>query len=283
MTRRASGRIIATLVSLLVVASYVFLTLLFVTPSNPMKSAFAGVTSAASPYFAQKWNVFAPHIAKSNPQLRIQAQWRDDEGQLVKSGWVNVTAVEFSAVAGNALPSRIQKLSWNVLASYVTCFGDLTTEQKAVVQDTFIERFGSGYRGVPAEELIDRLVALGEDRGDVLELLRYDFMIKEYATYFATATFDEEIERVRWEVYGSVRTISTGDSMTSCSTNRHSRASGGGTLMIAFARTHWLPSKTSSHDTATIRELSITGTPRDATHPGWASGRMGDWHREGHL
>lgn len=201
MTRRASGRVIATLVSLSIVASYVFLTLLFVTPSNPMKSAFAGVTSAASPYFSQKWNVFAPNIAKSNPQLRIQAQWRDDEGELVKSEWVSVTAVEFGAVAGNALPSRIQKLSWNVLAAYSTRFGDLNTEQKAAVQDTFIERFDGGYRGIPSEELIDRLVSLGDDRGDVLDLLRYDFMIKEYATYFATATFDEEIERVRWEVY----------------------------------------------------------------------------------
>lgn len=201
MARSTRGRIMATAFSMFVVAAYVCVTLLFVSPPNPVKTALAGVTQAATPYFAQKWNVFAPNIAKSNPQLRIQAQWRDDDGELVKSDWVNVTSVEFGAVAGNALPSRIQKLSWNALSAYLRRFGELTTEQKAVVQDTFIERFDRGYRAVPAEQLIDRLESLGENRSDVLDMLRYDFMLKEYATYFATARFDKEIERIRWEVY----------------------------------------------------------------------------------
>ncbi|MBT2519023.1 hypothetical protein J7E29_16395 [Streptomyces sp. ISL-90] len=191
----------ATVVSFLVVVAYVFVTLLFVSPPNPVKTAFAGVTRVASPYFAQKWNVFAPNIAKSNPQLRIQAQWRDDEGRLVKSEWRNVTAVEFAAVPGNALPSRIQKLSWNALGSYLTRFRELTTDQRAMVQDTFIERIDDGYRGIPPQQLIDRLVAFGENRGDVIDILRYDFMLKEYTTYFATAVFDKKIERIRWEVY----------------------------------------------------------------------------------
>lgn len=201
MVKSAHGRIIATVVSLFVVAAYVFVTLLFVTPPNPMKSTFAGVTRAASPYFAQKWNVFAPNIAKSNPQLRIQAQWRAENGELVKSEWTNVTAVEFGAISGNALPSRIRKLSWNALGAYLTRFNDLTSEQKAVVKDTFIERFDGGYRGVPPEALIDRLGSLADNRGDVLDVLRYDYMLKEYCTYFATAMYDKEIERIRWEIY----------------------------------------------------------------------------------
>ncbi len=122
MATSARGRIIATVVSLSVVVSYVFVTLLFVSPPNPVKTAFSGVSKAATPYFAQKWNVFAPNIAKSNPQLRIQGQWRGSDGALVKSEWINVTAVEFGAVAGNALPSRVQKLSWNALAAYLTRF-----------------------------------------------------------------------------------------------------------------------------------------------------------------
>lgn len=201
MARNPRSRVVATAVSALIVVAYVFVTLLFVSPPNPVKTALAGVTQAASPYFAQKWNVFAPNIAKSNPEFRIQAQWRDDEGNLVKSEWQNVTAVEFSAVTGNALPSRVQKLSWNALAGYLTRFSDLTSEQKAVVQDTFIERADGGFRATPSDELIERLTALAENRGDVLDLLRYDYMLKEYATYFATASFDEKIERIRWEVY----------------------------------------------------------------------------------
>ena len=201
MASSARGRIVATIVSLTVVAAYVFVTMLFVTPTNPVKSALSDVTRAASPYFAQKWNVFAPNIAKSNPQLRIQAQWRDDDGALVKSEWTNVTAVEFGAVTGNALPSRIQKVSWNALAAYLTRFRDLTTPQRAVVQDTFIERFEDGFRAKPSDQLIEQLAGLADNRGDVVDLLRYDYMLKEYATYFATATFDHEIERIRWEIF----------------------------------------------------------------------------------
>lgn len=201
MARSTRGRIIATIVSFALVAVYVFVTMLFVTPPNPVKAALSDVTRAASPYFAQKWNVFAPNIAKSNPQLRIQAQWRDADGSLVKSEWTSVTEVEFGAVTGNALPSRVQKLSWNALAAYLTRFRDLTTPQRALVQDTFIERAGDGYRGKPPDQLIDQLTSLADNRGDVVDLLRYDYMLKEYATYFATATFDHEIERIRWEIY----------------------------------------------------------------------------------
>ena len=201
MAHSTRGRGIATAISIFVVVAYVFLTLLFVSPPNPVKTAFAGVTRAASPYFAQKWNVFAPNIATSNPELRIQAQWRDADGDLVKSEWRNVTAVEFAAVTGSALPSRVQKLSWNALSGYLTRFRALTGEQRTVVQDTFIERFDGGYRGTPPDDLVDRLGASADNRSDVVDLLRYDYMLKEYATYFATATFDHKIERIRWEVY----------------------------------------------------------------------------------
>jgi len=201
MASTTRGPIISTVIGFVVLASYVFVTLLFVTPSGPVQTAFAGVTRAASPYFAQKWNVFAPNIATSNPQLRIQAQWRDDDGALVRGGWVNVTSVEFGAVTGHALPSRIQKLSWNALGAYLTRFGRLTPDQKRLVQDTFIERFEGGYRAVPAPDLIDRLDALGPNRSEVRDLLRYDFMMKEYVTAFAMAAFDTPIERVRWEIY----------------------------------------------------------------------------------
>lgn len=200
MAKSPGGRVIATAVSMFVVVAYVIVTLAFVAP-DPVKGALSGVARAATPYFAQKWNVFAPNIAKSNPQLRIQAQWRDENGQLVKSDWVSITEVEFGAVSGHPLPSRIQKSSWNTLGGYLTRFRKLNDEQQDIVQNTFIERHDGGYRARPSDELIDELEALGENRGAVIDLLRYDYMVKEYATYFATATFDKEIERIRWEVY----------------------------------------------------------------------------------
>jgi hypothetical protein len=199
--RSKRGRIAATIVSASVVAAYTFVTLMLVTPPNPVKAVFSDVTEAASPYFAQRWNIFAPNIAKTNSQLRVQAQWRNENGDLVESDWASITAVEFRAVTGSALPSRIQNLSWTALDSYFARFVVLTGEQRAVVQDTFIERFEGGFRSKPPEQLIDQLVSLADNRDQVVELLRYDSMINEYATYFATAAFDRKIERIRWEIY----------------------------------------------------------------------------------
>ena len=119
----------------------------------------------------------------------------------MKSEWVSVTEVEFRSVPGRALPSRIQKTSWNTLSAYLKRFRGLNDEQRAIVQDTFIERHNGGYRGTPPEQLIAQLEALGDDRGAVLDLLRHDYLMKEYVTYFATAWFDRDIERVRWEIH----------------------------------------------------------------------------------
>lgn len=201
MVGTSRGPIAATIISSAVISAYVFVTLMFVTPPNPVKAAFSDVTAAASPYFAQRWNIFAPNIAKTNSQLRVQAQWRNENGDLVESDWASITAVEFGAVAGHALPSRIQNLSWTALDGYLARFVVLTGEQRALVQDTFIERHEGGFRAKPHEQLVDQLSSLGDNRDQVVELLRYDSMIKEYATYFATAAFNEKIERVRWEVF----------------------------------------------------------------------------------
>ncbi|WP_442574536.1 DUF5819 family protein [Microbacterium sp. F51-2R] len=181
-----------------------FVTLLFVSPPNPVKTAFAAVTGAASPYFAQKWNVFAPNISKSNPEFLVQAQWRDSGGHLVKSRWLNITQVEFASVTGSALPSRVQKLSWNALTAYLTRFRQLTGEQRAAVQDTFIERFEGGYRGTPPHTLVDRLSARRSSGSG-------------------------------GRCHASDRTISTDASTTPRSTRRPRRASGGGKQMTASA------------------------------------------------
>lgn len=200
MVSSARGRVAVTIVAMSAVAAYIFVSLMFVTPPNPVKTAFADVTTAASPYFAQRWNIFAPNIKKTNSQLRIQAQWRDENGDLVDSEWVSITAVEFAVVPGSVVPSRIQHLSWRAIDAYTARFFKLTADQRAVVQDTFIEASGDGFRSKAPEQLIEQLASLADNRDAVINLLRYDSMIKEYATYFATAAFDEKIERVRWEI-----------------------------------------------------------------------------------
>lgn len=193
---------IAAAVSIALVGVYVAGTLIIVSPTTPIRGA---VVAAAGPYFTQKWNVFAPSIMKTNITFSVQAQWRGADGELVKSDWVNVTKLEQESVAGNAEPSRIQKSSWNAMLAYNARYLALDAPQREIVRDTFIQRAdGGGYRAQSAESLIADLDAVGatpgSGQGDIVRFLRYDYMLKEYATAFSTASFGEDVERVRWRI-----------------------------------------------------------------------------------
>jgi hypothetical protein len=201
VTATRTQKVTAT-VAIAAVAVYVLVTLVTVLPASPLRSS---VVSATAPYFSQKWNVFAPNIMKTNTEMVIQAQWRDDAGELVKSDWVSVTGTEQQAVTGHAMPSRIQKSSWNAMLAYYSRYVELSPEQRDVVRDTFVERTGDGgYRAKLPVPLIDEIEAAGGEgaasRPAIVRLLRYDWMLKEYATTFSTAYFDKPIERVRWRL-----------------------------------------------------------------------------------
>jgi len=190
-------------VALGLVAVYVVVSLAIVAPAGAFRSAMAPLIGAASPYFAQKWNVFAPNIMKVNTELQLQAQWRDESGELVKSDWVDLTAIEQNSVEGHAIPARIQKSSWNATLAYNKRYAALTSGQREIVRDTFIERTDDGFRAKQVEPLIDELSAQGTSTSDIVRFLRYDYMLKEYTTTFATAYFGREIERVRWQIHRS--------------------------------------------------------------------------------
>jgi hypothetical protein len=194
------GARIGTAVAAVVVAIYVATSILMVVPQS---DATRALTAAARPYFSQQWNVFAPSIQKTNRYLEMQAQWRDDSGALVKSDWVDITRAEYAAGEGRIQPSRTVKQSANLLKTYTERVRGLTPEQQAIVQDTFIRRADtdSGFAAKTAVSLIDQLTALDEgSRGRVITMLRADYVIKEFTTYWATAWFGRDIERVRWRV-----------------------------------------------------------------------------------
>lgn len=197
---------IAAVVALGLVAVYVIVSLAIVSPPGAFRSTMQPAISAASPYFSQKWNVFAPNIMKVNSELRVQAQWRGPDGALVKSEWVSLTELEQNSVEGNAIPSRIQKSSWNATLAYARRYAELTPGQMLVVRDTFIERANGGYRAKGVQALIDQLAAKstaanGTNMAAIVRFLRYDYMLKKYTTDFATAYFGQDIERVRWQIH----------------------------------------------------------------------------------
>lgn len=195
------GSRVAAGVAVLVVALYVLLSLSYVAPAGAFKSATAGLAAAGRPYFSQTWNVFAPNILKANIELEITAQWRGPDGELQQGEWFSATALELQSAAGQPVPSRIVKQTWNLIRAYNTRFLALNAEQRDVVRDTFIRGDGGdGYAARSEESLVAELDALGGDHADVIRLLRYDALLKEYATYLATAYYGEDVERVRWRL-----------------------------------------------------------------------------------
>lgn len=187
---RTTG-IIASIVLIIAMLS----TVLIVSPSGtPLRST---VRSVALPYFGQTWRVFAPNIMKINREFEIRAQWRDENGVLVKSGWVSITDIEQRDVGGNLFPSNIRKASWNASGAYLQRYNKLDEEQRLRVRDTFIESVDGGFRPIDVEDLV---AELGEGDGDVIRFLRMDYMMMRYATLYATAGFGEDIVRVQWRV-----------------------------------------------------------------------------------
>lgn len=194
--RRYTAAAVGTLA---IVAGYVFVSGAFTLPPTPAQAA---VENVFAPYFSQQWDVFAPNILRTNSALEVQAQWRDEDGELVHSDWVGATDMEQEAVKGSVFPSRISKNTVNAIGSYMTRYDELSQAQQERVQDTFIQRDdASGFEPIPDEELVDEVAALGDDNGgDVTRFIRYDYMLMRYADAFSEAYFGEEVERVRWRV-----------------------------------------------------------------------------------
>jgi hypothetical protein len=192
------GARIGAAVSLLVVALYVATTILMAVPQDATTRA---LTAPARPYFGQQWNVFAPSIQKTNRYLEMQGQWRDDSGALVKSEWIGITDAEYESGEEDIQASRTNKQSANLLKTYSQRYQALSEQQRRVVQDTFIRRTDSGFAAKTPASLVEELTGLADGTsGRVISFLRYDYVMKEFTTYWGTAYFGRELERVRWRV-----------------------------------------------------------------------------------
>ncbi|MFJ4037437.1 DUF5819 family protein [Microbacterium sp. NPDC090007] len=188
---------VAAAMTLVLVLGYAFIASSFTIPSSPTRPV---VSDAFSPFFSQRWNVFAPNILQINRTLQVQVQWREG-GALTRSEWIDVTETEFAAARGVPAPSRISKNSYNAAQAFLTRYQALGDDQRERVRDTFIERVdGDEFAPMDSEMLIDEIDGLGDDRSAVVRYLRYDYMLVRFASAFGTAYFDRDVERVRWRI-----------------------------------------------------------------------------------
>jgi hypothetical protein len=201
MTRTRGARLAAG-AAIVLVALYVATSVSFSAPAGDrFKNATSWLRTVASPYFAQSWNVFAPHILKTNIELEVAAQWRDGSSHLVQSGWYSATKLDLAVAAGEPSPTRAVKQSWNLIRAYNGHFLLLNREQRDVVLNTFIRRVGDNkYVGETDQQITARLNTLGGSPAAVRSLVQYDDAMVTYASLLSTAYFDKKIERVRWRI-----------------------------------------------------------------------------------
>lgn len=196
--RTRIAQTVAACVTVGILLSYAFVSITFVVPESPAKS---WTTAAFAPYFSQRWNLFAPDLRKSNRALQVQVAWRED-GELVRSEWVDVTDIEYAAARGIPFPSRISTSSVSAAQAYVVRYSALSDQQRERVRKSFIVAKADGTTG-PIEnlELIDQIDDLGNSRSAVVRFMRYDYMLTRFAAAFGTAYFGHEVERVRWRMH----------------------------------------------------------------------------------
>lgn len=196
---RTAGRRAGSIIAIVLIAAYIVVSLIIVIPGQ--STVRSAVTSATSPLLNQRWSMFAPHPLRSILQLEIRAEWRDESGELTSSEWVDVSALERREVTGNPLPSRVQEGTWNAISlSYMKPYYALTEEQRSyALEHWFVEGADGIWSPTSDDQLVADMAELGDQTAGV-NFIRSDYTMMRFATLFATAYFDQDIERIQWRI-----------------------------------------------------------------------------------
>ena len=189
-------RLVAVIVALIMVLGYSTVAVsMAVEKPNPVKSAM-------SPFFGQKWNVFAPNIMKRDSYLEVRARTSDDNGEITATDWIPVTAVERRLNKGSLAPSRSQKFSQNVIGTYSSRYNRLKDAQQGAARKNFVS-IADGDRNVMSDsEIVDAIKGEEKNSARVVSFVRMDYMLVRYATVFAEAYSGTKPTDVQWRIVG---------------------------------------------------------------------------------
>lgn len=170
-------------------------------PEGVLKTAGKPIRDVASPYFSQKWNLFAPNISRVNTDLQMQAQWLDGAGERERSDWFSVTGIDYAALPMSIHPSRAHKTADAIQSRFYTSYNKLEKDQKSIFRDTFIKVDGDDFAAKTTDELMNELSEFGNNRNQLRSALRNDDMLVEYLSYMGTAYVERDIIRLRWRIH----------------------------------------------------------------------------------
>ncbi|MEV6650029.1 DUF5819 family protein [Streptomyces sp. NPDC051219] len=104
---------------------HVLLVFLHVAPPNAISQAYSRQIKAwVLPVFEQNWRLFAPNPQSFNRQISARTRGTAPDGTAQVSGWIDLTAMDDSAVKHNVFPSHtaqnMMRQAWN---SYLKTHG----------------------------------------------------------------------------------------------------------------------------------------------------------------
>ncbi len=148
--------------------AHIGLVFLHVAPSNTVSQRFNSQVDAwIYPLFEQNWRLFAPDPDSVNRQISARTAHTAPDGSVRVSDWVDLTAVDASAIEHNAFPSHttqnMLRRSWT---SYVELHGgdDLSRSDRAVMMQRYLRNIAADRvaerDGKPFENIQLRVVTL---------------------------------------------------------------------------------------------------------------------------
>lgn len=148
--------------------AHVGLVFLHVAPSNVVSQRFNSQVEAwIYPLFEQNWRLFAPDPDSVNRQISARTAHTAPDGSVQVGEWVDLTAVDASAIEHNPFPSHTSqnmlRRSWT---SYEELHGgsDVSRSDRAVMMQRYLRNIAADRmaerHGKPFENIQLRVVTL---------------------------------------------------------------------------------------------------------------------------
>ncbi|MFH8882061.1 DUF5819 family protein [Streptomyces californicus] len=158
----------AVVLCLTTALAHIALVFLHVAPPNVVSQRFNSQVDAwIYPLFEQNWRLFAPDPDSVNRQISARTAHTAPDGSVQVGDWVDLTAVDASAIEHNAFPSHTSqnmlRRSWT---SYVELHGgdDLSRSDRAVMMQQYLRNIAvdrmAERGGKPFENIQLRVVTL---------------------------------------------------------------------------------------------------------------------------
>lgn len=145
-------------------------------PPNRYSDAARPQVKYLDPYFTQNWRLFAPNPVSQDRNVLFQGVYRDADGRVTLTPWLDWTAVELDLVHHRLVGGRAGYITNKLFSPIGVRSGRLSDEQTSVSLRTSRE-------GPPSwAELRDQLLAVDDTPVTVNGYLRYERAIAQLAT-----------------------------------------------------------------------------------------------------